>query len=705
MKLLDLLVVLSMASACAPAFSAERHDILVADFEEADYGEWKVVGTAFGRRPAQGTLAGQMPVSGFLGKGLVNSFFEGDDAKGKLTSPAFVIERKHINFLIGGGKHPAEACINLMIDGKVLRTATGPNGQAGGSEQLDWTNWDVGELAGKTAVIEIIDERQGGWGHICIDQIIQSDHPRSFASAKRELIVDKKYLHLPVKTGGRKLRMKFVDAGQTLREFEIELAEGTPDLWAFADVSQFLGRRLLIEVEHLAEESNALDAIRQAGEIPDADRLYSEQSRPQFHFTSRFGWLNDPNGLVYSAGEWHLFYQHNPYGWNWGNMHWGHATSKDLVHWQELPIALYPQKFDDWCFSGSAVVDTKNTSGFKTGGKNVLVAAYTSTARGECIVYSNDAGQTWTEFSGNPVVKHAGRDPKLFWHEPSHAWVMAVYDEFENTRQIAFYTTPDLKTWQFQSRINGFYECPDLFELPLEGKPGQSRWVLYGADGKYVLGQFDGRKFTPETEKLQLWHGNFYAAQTYSDAPEGRRVQIGWGQGIEFPGMPFNQQMAIPVELTLQQSVDGPRLFAEPVRELSVLNANERSWSNVELVSKENPLADFQGELFRITAEIELGQASSVGFVLRGVPVRYDVATRQLSCKSVAASLEPADGCVSLEILVDRGSIEVFGNRGRIALSVGVAVAADDRSLRTEVTGSGAKLRSLKVVTLKSAWK
>ena len=702
-------VVLAVLAA-VPVLAADRDDILIADFEGDDYGSWKVEGNAFGTKPARGALPGQMPVGGFLGQGLVNSFSGGDDSKGKLTSPEFKIERKHINFLIGGGNHPGQTCLNLIVGGKTVRTASGPNDRPGGSEQLDSSSWDVTDLVGQTAVIEIVDDRAGGWGHVNVDHIVQSDRPQSFAPARRELVIENRYLHLPVKTGGRKVRMKLVDDGRAVREFEIELAEGQPDFQTFCDVGKFRGRRLSIEVDRLPVESKALAAIVQADEVPDTGRLYAEPSRPQFHFTSRRGWLNDPNGLVYSSGQWHLFYQHNPYGWGWGNMHWGHAVSLDLFHWQEQPIALYPQRFDDMCFSGSAVVDTKNTSGFKSGSGDLLIAAYTSTGRGECIVYSNDAGRMWTEFAGNPVVKHTGRDPKLLWHEPSQSWVMAVYDEPQGKQQIAFHSSKDLKTWKYESRIDGFFECPDLFELAIDpgqagGKPDQSQWVLSAADGKYVLGRFDGKRFTAETDKLQVWHGNFYAAQTYSDAPQGRRVQIGWGNGVEFRGAAFNQQMTLPVELTLRETGEGPRLFAEPVRELAGLSGKNWELSNIALRPNENPLADVKGELLRVTADFELGQAESVGFVVRGVPVRYDVAKRQLTCKNVSAPLELVDGRMRIEILVDRGSVEVFGNHGRVVLSVGGVLAADDHSIRTDVTGQGAKIQSLQVVELKSAWR
>lgn len=699
------LLVILVAVAASQARSADRADILIADFEQDDYGAWKVDGTAFGTRPARGTLPGQMPVNGFLGKGLVNSFHGGDDSKGTLKSAEFKIERKHVNFLIGGGKYPGQTCMNLIVADKVVRTATGPNDRPGGSEQLDSSSWDVSDLVGKMAIIEIVDDRTGGWGHINVDHIFQSDRPQSFAPAKRLLVVEKRYLYLPVKTGGRKVRMKLVDDGRTVREFEIELAVGEPDFHAFCDVEQFRERRLSIEVDRLPVESQALEAVAQDDAVPDSGRLYAEPNRPQFHFTSRRGWLNDPNGLVFAGGHWHLFYQHNPYGWAWGNMHWGHAVSPDLFHWQELPIALYPQRFDDWCFSGSAVVDTKNTSGFKTGSSDLIVAAYTSTGRGECIVFSNDEGRTWTEFAGNPVVKHAGRDPKLIWHEPSQSWVMAVYDEPDGKRQIAFYSSKDLKSWNYESRIDGFFECPDLFELAIDGKPDQTRWVLSAADGKYVLGRFDGKHFESETDKLQVWHGNFYAAQTYSDAPQGRRVQIGWGNGIEFRGAAFNQQMTVPVELTLRGTAEGPRLFAEPVRELAGLAGKTWILADLALGSDDSKFADVRGELLRIIADIELGRAESAGLVVRGVPIRYDVTKRQLVCKNVSAPLEPVDGRVNVEILVDRGSVEVFGNHGRVALSVGGSIATDERAIRTEVKGQRAKLRSLHVFELKSAWK
>jgi fructan beta-fructosidase len=685
--------------------ASDRPELLLADFEGDTYGDWKTTGEAFGKGPARGTLPGQMPVTGYLGKGLVNSFHGGDRSTGTLTSPPFKVERKYINFLIGGGKYPGKTCINLLVDDKVVRTATGPNDRPGGSEALDWHAWDVAGLEGKSAVIQIVDDAAGGWGHINIDHIVQSDRKRTSEPLRREIAIDKRYLNLPVKHGAAKRRMRFEVGGATVREFDIELAEEKPDFWTFADVSPFRGKKLVIETK-LPEASKALEAVTASDEIADAADLYREKHRPQFHFTSRRGWLNDPNGLVYAGSEWHLFYQHNPYGWDWGNMHWGHAVSKDLFHWQELPVALYPKRYDDWCFSGSAVVDRDNTSGWRTGKEPLLVCAFTSTGRGECVAYSNDLGRTWTEYDGNPVVRHAGRDPKLIWHAPSKKWVMAVYDETGGARDVAFYASGDLKKWEFRSRIGGFFECPDLFALPVDGDAGNVKWVLSAADGKYLVGQFDGTKFVKESGKHQVWYGNFYAAQTYDSAPDGRRVQIGWGNGVTFPGMPFNQQMTVPVELTLRTTDGGVRMFADPVKEIESLYDSEYRSEAQTLKPGKDPVLGLKGERLDVRAEVRPAGAEQVTFTVRGVPVVYDAKKGEVSCRGHVAPLKPRkDGAVQLRILVDRGSVEVFGNDGQVALSAGVLVQPDSRFVSLAARGGEAKIGALTVHTLKSAWK
>ena len=695
----------------AAAFAAE--DILIADFEGKDYGDWKAEGEAFGPEPARGTLPGQMHVDGFEGKGLANSFYKGDGSTGTLTSPPFKIEREFINFLIGGGKHPGEACMNLLVDGKAVRTATGPNDRPGGSEHLDWAAWNVAELIGKSAVLQIVDNRKGGWGHINIDQIVHSDRKRQALPAERTLAIEKSYLHLPVKNDARRCRMKVSCGEAILDEFDIELAPDEPDFWVFLDVAAPVassghpkGKEAKIEVDRLPEGSKGLAAIRLADDVPDAANLYKEKYRPQFHFSPRRGWNNDPNGLVYHKGEYHLYFQHNPYGWKWGNMHWGHAVSPDLVHWKELPVAIYPFRYGDWVFSGSAAVDKDNTGGFKTGDEDVLVAAFTSTGRGECIAYSNDRGRSFTDYEGNPVVKHGGRDPKIIWFAPGKHWVMAVYDNRDKSNGIAFYTSTDLKKWDYQSRIDGYFECPELFEIAVDDDKSKTKWVAYSANGDYAIGAFDGKTFTTESGKHRFNCGNcFYASQTFNNIPpeDGRRIQIAWGR-IGHPAMPFNQMMNFPVELTLRTTEEGLRLFALPVREIEKLHGKKHAWSDETLKEGgDNLLKGITGDLFHIRAEMEPGDAAEFGFIVRGTPVAVDAKGQQLVCKG-KAPLKPEGGKIRIEILVDRTSIEVFGNGGRVYMPCGVIPPDEGGPLEAFARGGSAKLTSLEVFELRSAW-
>jgi fructan beta-fructosidase len=521
----------------------------------------------------------------------------------------------------------------------------------------------------------------------------------------RELILEKRYLNLPVQTGGAKRRMSLTIDGRVLREFEIELAQGEPDFWVFLDIGMFRGKRATLRTA-LPGDSRALQAIEQSDTIRGTGDLYREKHRPQFHFSSRRGWNNDSNGLVFYRGEYHLYYQHNPYGWSWGNMHWGHAVSTDFVHWRELPIALYPQRFGDWCFSGSAVVDANDTAGFRTGGEDVIVAAYTSTGRGECLAYSNDRGRTFTDYAGNPVVTHKGRDPKVIWYAPGRHWVMAVYDEQGESRGISFYSSSNLKDWEFQSRIDGFYECPEFFELAVDGDRNNRRWILHAADGDYMVGRFDGRTFVPESGKHRWSYGNcFYASQTFNNIPpaDGRRIQIAWGR-IATPGMPFNQCMLFPVELTLRTTEEGFRMFAQPVREIETLHGQRYTWRDEPLTPDRNPLAQIEGDLFHIQGRFKVGDAGELTFAVRGVPIAYSTAEQKLSCQGKTTPLQAINGTVALEILVDRTSVEIFGNGGRIYMPIGVIPADDDKSLCLSAGAGNVRIQLLDIYPLRSAW-
>ncbi|BCM94318.1 levanase [Abditibacteriota bacterium] len=695
----------------SPSACFARDDIVVADFEGPTYGDWVVTGTAFGNGPTPGSLGGQMAVTGFMGKGLVNSYKGGDEATGTLSSLPFTIERKYLNFLIGGGKNAGQLALRLLVDGKVVRSATGPNDRPGGSEKLDWSSWDVSEYAGKKAAVTIVDEATGGWGHISVDNITQSDTMKATLPGEREITVTEPLLLLPIKNGGAKRVVTVSVGGKELRHFDIELADGIPDWWATLDLNLWKGQKITVKTNALPSDSQALAQITQGQTLPDTATLYKEPLRGQFHFSSKVGWLNDPNGMVYSQGEYHLFYQHNPYGWAWGNMHWGHAVSPDMVHWTELPVAIYPHAPGDDVFSGSAVVDKGNTAGWKKGANDVLVAAFTSTGRGECIAYSNDKGRTWTEYEGNPVVKHKvdGRDPRLLWHEPTHQWVMVVWD-VDNSQPIPddrgginFYTSPDLKTWTYQSHVGGYFECPDLFELPTED--GQKKWVLTAASTDYRIGTFDGKKFVPETPRLVGQQGrDYYAAQTFSNSPDGRRVQIAWFR-TETPGMPFNQSMSLPSELKIKNMAEGPRLTWTPVTELQSLRTQTHSLGALSLSEgNPNPLAALSGELVEIRADFEPRTANEVTFNVRGVPVVYNATRGELRVGTERASAPLQNGKQQLTIYLDRTGIEVYASDGSAFVPLPVNVKVDEHTLAVSAKGGTAKFSRLDVYELSSSW-
>ncbi len=709
MQRLLLRVVAVMVAALGTA-QAQRPDVLVADFESAAHDPWRVEGEAFGPGPAEGTLPSQMEVTGFVGHRLVNSYHGGDGSTGRLISAPFPITRDHVAFLIGGGGHEGRTCVNLIVDGRIERTATGPNLMPGGSERLDPASWDVRDFKGKEATIEIVDTMRGGWGHINVDQIVLTDTPPPLIDrfASRELVAAERFLNLPVQTGAPMRRLRVLVGEDVYREMDIELADGEPEWWATLDLSEIQGKPFRVEVDRLPRGSQALANLHVEAATRDGAELYRESLRPRFHFSPRRGWNNDPNGLVFAFGTYHLYFQHNPYGWAWGNMHWGHALSDDLAHWQEEPIALYPRQHGDWAFSGSAAVDWKNTSGFGQGADPPLVLAYTSTGRGECIAYSLDRGHTWTEYVGNPVVEHAGRDPRIFWHEPSQRWVMAVYDEQPNPdggkrlEFIAFYTAPDLKTWTFQSRIEGFFECPDLFPLVLDG---QEHWVISAANAEYRLGAFDGARFTPTTPKLPGNHGNcFYAAQTFNDVPDGRRIQVGWLRAPS-PGMPFNQCMSVPLELTLAATDDGPRLRTWPVAELDTLHGASRSWERDSL-EPGKPLRVPLAAEHDLSLTIDPGQAQEIRLDVRGVAVVVDVAGSQLRCLDHTAPLPCKAGePIRLRMLVDRTSIELFAEGGLVYMPLARLVDPGQTELTIEPASGPTGPMSLRIHAMNPMWR
>jgi fructan beta-fructosidase len=436
--------------------------------------------------------------------------------------------------------------------------------------------------------------------------------------------------------------------------------------------------------------------------------FYKEVYRPQFHFTAKKNWLNDPNGLVFADGEYHLFFQHNPEGIQWGDMHWGHAVSQDLFHWKELPIALSPTKLGT-NFSGSAAIDSVNTTGFGKNGKPPLVAMYTAAGKPftQCLVYSNDKGRNWTEYAKNPVLNHIrgeNRDPRIFWHQPSHEWKMALYlDEDE----FAIFGSPNLKEWRELSRLHlpGSSECPELFEIPVGNSRTKTKWVFYGANCRTLVGSFDGKTFTPETEPRMLDFGQFYASQTYNDVPNRRRIQIGWMNGPgPLPNMPFNQQMSVPSDLTLD---DDNVIHRLPAKEIGSLWHNTLTGANKTLTSANRQLANLKGGLYDIDLAVQLIQITPMVIDIGGHELHIDPAAKKATIEGRAAPIDFPNQSFTVRILVDRSSVELFFNGGTVCLSAYLPasqILPNDRTVTLHGEPQNFQILWLRTSEIKSSW-
>lgn len=523
-----------------------------------------------------------------------------------------------------------------------------------------------------------------------------------------EVKITDTYLNLPVSQKAERKRMTFETGGKHDRNFVIRLSD-TPEYWVFCDVRACKGQTIRIRYEG---DPAGLSRIYQSSEPAGSAQFYKESNRPQLHFTSRVGWLNDPNGLLYYDGEYHLFYQHNPYEREWENMHWGHAVSRDLVRWQELPIALYPDQHGT-AFSGSAVIDYNNTSGFGSRENPAMIALYTADSPDkevQCLAYSLDKGRSWKTYERNPVIDSKARwntkdtrDPKVFWYEPLNKWVMVLHERDGHS----IYNSSNLKDWTFESHITGFWECPELFELPVDGDPRRKMWVMYGASGTYMLGDFDGKKFTPVSGKHQNANGAIYAAQTFTNIPaaDGRRIQIGWDR-IDNPGMPFKSQMSLPTELTLKTTSDGVRLFCKPVKEVDLLQGaaltEGKNLTPAEATRLLQPYKD--NPTLRIRAAIKLSHATLAGLNLYGQQlIRYNMSPNTLN----GTFYSPPD-MTSMEftadIIIDRTSVEVFVNDGHFSYCIERLPEKDNREGFLFHGKHPFEIKTLEVFPMKSIW-
>jgi sucrose-6-phosphate hydrolase SacC (GH32 family) len=448
-----------------------------------------------------------------------------------------------------------------------------------------------------------------------------------------------------------------------------------------------------------------LPAAARRGEVAGDEPL-----RPRFHFTPPKNFMNDPNGLVFLDGEYHLFYQHNPEGDRWGHMSWGHAVSRDLLRWEHLPLALREEN-GIMVFSGSAVVDAANTSGLcGASGGSCLVAVYTGHGHGkqtQNLAVSLDRGRTWKKYDGNPVLdlsRDDHRDPKVFWHAAAKRWIMVSV--LADERKIRFFASPDLKRWEAlgdfgpAGATGGAWECPDLFPLAVDGKADDVRWVLDvdlnpggrvgGSGAQYFVGRFDGRRFVNENpDDLILWvdHGkDFYASLSFANLPpsDARRLWIGWMGNWLYaevePTSPWRGVQSLPRELGLRTTPDGVRLVQSPVRELASLRAAE---------ARRVPEAAAVPASAEIELEVAAGDWSEAGFRLSnaaGEEVVVGVTARPLEVfvdrrrsratpfhegypERHAGPVRWREGRVTLRAIFDRTTLEVFANGGETVIS------------------------------------
>ena len=551
-----------------------------------------------------------------------------------------------------------------------------------------------------------------------------------FEGVARELVLDEKYIIFPVadetlKDLGELHVLELEVDGEKVRELKIRLAPSEPANWFFMDTKEFRGKRATLRALRLtADELESFFAIRVDSTFPGEDKVYTEKLRPQLHFSSRRGWNNDANGMMYYKGEYHLFYQHNPYSAYHGNMTWGHAISRDLVHWEEQGDKIHLDEYGT-IFSGSGVVDWNNTTGFQTGDEPPLITIFTYS--GACdagpwsegqpftqaIAYSNDRGRTWTKYEGNPVQGHVrgdNRDPKVIWWEETNEWIIALFLEHTS---MAFFRSKDLKRWELQSILDAesesVAECPELFQLAVDGDADNKKWIFYGGSGSYIIGHFDGSHFEKKSKVIQYNYGNcFYASQTFSDVPEedGRLIQMGWGVN-DAPGMPFNQMMTFPVVLTLHATEDGLRIFANPVEEIEKLYAREHEWTNLAIPADDSiPAPGIEGELFDIEAILNVGDAEELGLSIRGEEIVYNATEEQLIFGESKAPLKATDGNIRLRCIVDRTSVEIFANGGRIYMPCKLRADDDNKSIAAFARGGGAaEITSIKLRELESIWK
>lgn len=567
---------------------------------------------------------------------------------------------------------------------------------------------------------------------------------------------DGKYLILPIQDTVDDSKIQVIVDNQVVKTFYARLAKSKTDLTVPFDLTPYKGKKVVLDIITPQGRSSVREASGDVCwkglEVTDEyDTTNTEKKyRPSFHHTPEWGWMNDPNGMFYKDGQWHLYYQRNPYGSKWQNMTWGHSVSDDLVTWSALPDAIEPDGLGA-IFSGSSALDPRNTAGF---GEDAVLAMYTSAGKSQIqsLAVSHDNGLTFEKYDGNPTLtlESEARDPNMFWNDKTGEWNLILAHALDH--EMLIFTSPDMKEWTLASSFGkglgaqeGVWECPDLFELQVPGS-NQTKWVLIcninpggpfgGSAAQYFIGDFDGKTFKVDKDKngnvptkWMDYGKDHYATVSWSDAPDNRRVVIGWMSNWEYaaevPTLQYRSANTLPREMKLFKGADGELYLASaPVKELLKLRGAEvAKASNVNLQSAPETFelpAETEG-LCEIKANFEAGKNAKVGFTLSNkegekVDMIYNATDRTMSFDRTAAGVSdfsasfPAvtiaptrekDGKIELRIFVDRSSIEVFGNDGKFVMTNLVFPGSPYLKLSVSATEGNARLTNLEVYSLK----
>ena len=527
------------------------------------------------------------------------------------------------------------------------------------------------------------------------------------------LDVTEDYLLLPIQDDAPEGKICVVkDNEQKGTLMNVRLAREKVDSYVPFALSAYKGQHISIDIQGVPETALCWKELKLSGSFDMANK---ESFRPVYHHTPAYGWMNDPNGMFYKDGVYHLYFQYNPYGSVWGNMHWGHSTSTDLMHWKFEGCAIVP---DAWgaIFSGSCVVDHENTAGF---GKEAVVAFYTSAKstpwgdiQMQSMAYSLDNGKTFTKYEGNPILTSSEkdfRDPKVFWYAPGKHWVMIL----AVGQHMEIYSSVNLKEWKKESEFGamqgahgGVWECPDLVEIPVEGTR-EKKWVLIcnlnpggpfgGSAAQYFVGSFDGKKFvneSPTQTKWMDWGKDNYATVTWNNAPDGRCIALGWMSNWQYannvPTRQYRSANTLARDLTLYR--EGQELYLKSTPSVEVKKARGKKVSIPSFRVSEkheivNLFEDNQGA-YEVEILIQNAGASKIAFCLLNdkgekVSMYYDLNRKQFvmdrsesgtvdfSKDFPAVTVAPAnvDKELTLRLFVDRSSIEAFGEDGKFVMT------------------------------------